>query len=114
MDWATLLPASGVAGALVAVIFYLLNSNRQDRVEGRKEREENRVAMRNLRTEYGEQIAELRGRVDQLEEELENERKLRIAAEANAASERLRAATAEHQVMLMRLARGEHDDQRGA
>lgn len=97
------------------VIVYLLNSNRQDRIEYRKERDENRVALREIRDECGKELAELRERVDQLEDELENERKLRYAAEANAASERLRAATAEHHMMLLRPnAPGGHDDQRGA
>lgn len=112
VDWATVLPASGIAGALVFVIFYLLNSNRQDRDQSRAEREEARKAMRELREEHGKELADLRGRVDQLEAELDNERKLRIAAEATAASERLRATAAEHQITLMRLAtRGRHDDE---
>lgn len=114
MDLTTLMPAAGIAGVLALVILYLLNSNRQDRAERRKEREEDRLAMSALRKEYGEQLAELRGRVDQLEQELENERQLRYAAEATAASERLRAATLEHQLTLFRVARSDQHDERGA
>jgi vacuolar-type H+-ATPase subunit I/STV1 len=114
VDLATLVPAGGIAGVLALVILYLLNANRQDRIEHRNERqerdramaaqrEEHRAEMADLRREYGEQIARLESRVDQVEREMEDERQARIAAEATAATERIRAATAEHQLALIRM-----------
>jgi vacuolar-type H+-ATPase subunit I/STV1 len=123
VDVATLVPAGGIAGVLALVIFYLLNSNRQDRIEHRKEREEltaaaakqreeYRAELATLRTEHGARLDRLRERLDQVDRALDDERKLRIAAETTAASERLRATAAEHQLMLVRL-QGDHGDQRG-
>jgi len=114
VDLATLVPAGGIAGVLAFVILYLLNSNRQDRIEHRNERkerdqamaaqrEEHRREMADLRRDHGEQIARLESRVDQVEKELEDERRARVAAEATAATERLRATAAEHQLALIKL-----------
>jgi len=113
VDLTALLPAGGIAGVLAIVILYLLNSNRQDRAERRKEREEDRVALAAMRAEHGEQLAVLRSRVDHLEKELDDERQQRYAAEASAATERLRAATMEHELSLLRLARSDRHDDRG-
>lgn len=104
MDLSTLVPAGGIAGVLAFVILYLLNSNRQDRIENRKEREDYRQEIVALRQQHREDLARLELRVDQVERELEDERRARIAAEAATASERLRALAAEHQLALVRIA----------
>lgn len=112
MDLATLLPAGGIAGTLAIVIVYLLNSNRLDRAERRMERDEDRKAMAAMRTDYDEQLKEMRARLDTLEREVDEERRLRLEAEARAAAESLRANSAEHMLAMMRMVRGEMDDRR--
>jgi hypothetical protein len=67
---AELLPAGGIALLLASVILYLLNANRADRVEHRKERQEWDQRYRDLDTTASEKIRALDAQVDQLEKEL--------------------------------------------
>jgi hypothetical protein len=98
--------AGALALALVGVIGYLLNSNRQDRAQHREivadlretikindERYEKRI--RDVEERSRERIAELEKRCDVLEIEVQTERSQRLTAEQLTASERIRAAEAE-------------------
>lgn len=104
--------AGALALALVGVIGYLLNSNRQDRAQHREivadlretirtndERHEKRLE--DLEQRYREKIDELEKRCDALEKEVQAELTQRLAAEQNAASERLRAADAEYRLTIL-------------
>ncbi len=62
-----LLPSAGIAVVLAGVILYLLNANRADRVEHRKERQEWDVRYRELDTTSADKIRVLDKRVDELE-----------------------------------------------
>lgn len=98
--------AGSLALALVGVIGYLLNSNRQDRAQHREivadlretikindQRYEQRIQDVEERARI--RIAELEKRCDALELEVQTERSQRLTAEQLAASERMRAADAE-------------------
>lgn len=65
-----LLPAGGIALLLASVILYLLNANRADRVEHRKERQEWDQRFRELDTSASEKIRALDAEVDRLEREV--------------------------------------------
>jgi hypothetical protein len=101
--------AGGLALALVGVIGYLLNSNRQDRAQHREivadlretiknndERYEKRI--QDVEQRSRERIAELEKRCDVLELEVQTERSQRLTAEYTVATERRRAAEAEYQL----------------
>jgi hypothetical protein len=62
-----LLPAAGVAAALATVIFYLLNANRTDRIEHRKERAEWDKRFKELQSRHDTEITDLRERIETLE-----------------------------------------------
>lgn len=101
--------AGSLALALVGVIGYLLNSNRQDRAQHREivadlretiktndERSERRI--QDVEQRAREKINELEKRCDALEIEVQTERSQRLTAEATAATERMRAADAEYRL----------------
>lgn len=101
--------AGALALALVGVIGYLLNSNRQDRAQHREivadlretiktndERHEKRVL--DVEERSREKIVELERRCDALELEVQTERSQRLTAEATAATERLRTVEAEYRL----------------
>lgn len=67
------LASAGIAGALVIIIGYLLNANRQDRKEHRAERQEWDARLKAQRDEHDKQIADLRQRVTALEKEVRDE-----------------------------------------
>lgn len=88
MDALPPLGAAGIAALLAIVIGYLLNANRADRKEHRAERQEWDARFKAQQQSHAEDMKDLRGRLDTLEEELrERERELR--------SETLRADRAE-------------------
>jgi hypothetical protein len=65
--------SAGIAVLLAIVIGYLLNANRQDRKEHRAERQEWDVRFKAQQDRHDKELAELRGRLDQLEGELRSE-----------------------------------------
>jgi len=88
-----LLPAATVATVLAAVILYLLNANRADRVEHRRDRGEWDTRFREMRAEYEKEISalqtrhdtevrELRTRIDTLEAAKNSETRRADRAEA--------------------------------
>lgn len=88
MDALPPLGAAGIAALLAIVIGYLLNANRADRKEHRAERQEWDARFKAQKEAHDQDMRDLRGRLDTLEEELrERERELR--------SETLRADRAE-------------------
>lgn len=71
---------------LAAVILYLLNSNRADRVEHRKERQEWDARFKDLQTSHDTKIREFEARLSKIEGELRSETRRADSAETRLAA----------------------------
>lgn len=109
MNWSQFGLTGGLALALLSVIGYLLNSNRQDRAQHREVvtdlrqtiKENDKAASERLdQTEKRSEaaIARLEKRVDDLEREVQDERSLRLKAEADTAAVQIQLAEAHYRL----------------
>jgi hypothetical protein len=84
VDLAQVAPA-GIAAVLGFVILYLLNANRLDRIEHRKERIEWDGRLKGLESDYDIKITKLGERMEKLEDKLRSETRRADRAETRLA-----------------------------
>jgi outer membrane murein-binding lipoprotein Lpp len=82
----------GLILLLTTVIGYLLNSNRQDRQQYRSEVQGFATAIDKLETKHAARLVQLETKIDNLETEVDTERKARHRAEGDLAAARHRLA----------------------
>jgi hypothetical protein len=91
---AQLVTGGGIITFLGLIVFYLLNSNRQDRDQHRKIIAEQDKRIETMEARHDAKIAQLETKIDNLEREVDTERTARQAAE-------FEARTAKHLLSLL-------------